>query len=408
MKVLVADDDFVSRRRLQRTLEKLNYEVVSVADGLAAWNALRADPTISITVLDWMMPGLNGIDLVRRIRTHEFSQYIFALLLTSRTDREDIVHGMEAGADDYLTKPFDQNELVARLRAGERILQLEKSLAQKNRQLQKANRDLSEANYRMKRDLQAAAEIQKTLLPNDLPPIARINVKWLYKPCQELAGDILNIFKLDDRYFGLYLLDVSGHGVSAALLSVALSRILSPLNNESSILRKKTSATGYEIIAPAEVARRLNHRFALNIESGQFFTLVYGVLDVRTLAFTFISAGHPSLLLLKDGQVANFENNGLPIGIAQDAVYEEKTLNLENGDRLFIYSDGINEAVNSKGEQFGRQRLVKELLKCSTEPLGDGLDTIYAQITDWTDSKLHDDVSMLALEIAENDHPECC
>jgi signal transduction histidine kinase len=137
MKILIAEDDPVSRRLLQSYLERWGHEVAAAPDGVEAWRLFESGE-FPVIISDWMMPELDGVELIRRVRSCERPGYVYAILLTARAQKEDIVQGMEAGADDFLTKPFDRDELRVRLRAGERILQLEQSLAQQNRALREA------------------------------------------------------------------------------------------------------------------------------------------------------------------------------------------------------------------------------------------------------------------------------
>jgi DNA-binding response OmpR family regulator len=130
MKVLVADDDPVSRRLLQNYLQKWGYEVSVAANGAEAWQLFERED-FQMVISDWMMPELDGLDLIRRIRQQPLDHYVFAILLTSRSQKDDFVAGMEAGADDFVSKPFDQDELHVRLRAGERIVNLELALKRK-------------------------------------------------------------------------------------------------------------------------------------------------------------------------------------------------------------------------------------------------------------------------------------
>jgi diguanylate cyclase (GGDEF)-like protein len=130
MKILVAEDDLVTRRMLQAYLEKWGYEVVTVSDGQQAWQVLQGDNAPRLAVLDWMMPGLDGTSVCREVRRNNVQPYIYLILLTARGYQEDVIMGLEAGADEYLTKPFDPYELRARLRAGARIVELQDSLIQ--------------------------------------------------------------------------------------------------------------------------------------------------------------------------------------------------------------------------------------------------------------------------------------
>ena len=160
MRVLIAEDDKTTRIRIKSNLEKIGHGVVAAQDGVEAWELFQ-DGQFSIVITDWMMPKMNGPDLVRRIRECNNGHYVYVILLTSKSEKEDVVRGMEAGADDFLTKPFDKDELRVRVGAGERIINLEKKLDTRNRELETANDQLNAANRRMTRDLNAAAEVQR-------------------------------------------------------------------------------------------------------------------------------------------------------------------------------------------------------------------------------------------------------
>ena len=165
MKVLIADDDPVSRRLLQTYLERWGHEVTAAADGEQAW-ALFEEGAFAIVVTDWMMPGIDGVELIRRIRAaapkEDRPPYVYAILLTARSEKEDLVRGMEAGADDFVSKPFDRDELRVRLREGERIIQLEYDLQSQNRALQEAQAALAETE-RLAAAGRAAGEVAQEL-----------------------------------------------------------------------------------------------------------------------------------------------------------------------------------------------------------------------------------------------------
>ena len=282
MRILIAEDERITRRGLQRQLEQWGHEVVATSDGQEAWEAFAAEP-FPMVISDWEMPELNGVELVRRIRSTDSPVYVYFILLTAKSDKQDIVEGMEAGADDFVSKPFDRNELRVRVRAGQRIVDLEQSLAQRNQ--------------RMQRDLEAAAELQQSLLPTSLPEVDGLNFAWSFMPCDELAGDFLGLFQLDENHIGFYVVDVSGHGVAASLMAVSISRALAPNSSlSSSLLLQADGSFEDQVRSPADVAKELNVRFPIEESGGKFFTMVYGVLNIITQEVRYVSAGHPSMI----------------------------------------------------------------------------------------------------------------
>jgi DNA-binding response OmpR family regulator len=138
MKILVAEDQIVSRRILEASLRKWGYEVKGVANGTRAWEILQGEEAPQLAILDWLMPGMDGIEICRQIRLRPQTQAVYIILLTARSGREDKIHGLEAGADDYITKPFDRDELRARVQVGIRVLELQSALAHRVRQLEEA------------------------------------------------------------------------------------------------------------------------------------------------------------------------------------------------------------------------------------------------------------------------------
>ena len=264
-------------------------------------------------------------------------------------------------------------------------------------------KELHQANSRMKRDLEAAAEIQRSLLPHSPPESPRIKFHWAFKPCDELAGDTLNVFQLADHQLGLYMLDVSGHGVSAALLSVTLHRVLSPRPDGPSVVLAETDGTGRRPVSPAEVARQLNQQFPMRFERGQYFTLLYGLLNTETLEFRFTCAGHPPPVYLPDHADARILNvSGFPIGLLQEATYQDHSISLCKVDKLYFYSDGVTEAMNPPEEMFGQERWLDTLRRVRDKSLKDSLSVLMGSLETWcAGSSCGDDISILAVEVVE-------
>ena len=385
MKVLIAEDDPVSRQVLQNYLEQWGHEVVLAENGRLAWELFESQHP-PLVISDWMMPELDGLELLRRIRSHPGPGYVYVILLTARARTVDLVQGMEAGANDFLAKPFDRDELRVRLRAGERVVRLEQDLARRNGELRAANQ-------RMKRDLEAAARVQQALLPSTLPEFPDLSFAWKFKPCEELAGDLLGIVPLDDQHVALYVLDVSGHGLTAALLSVTVRYFLSPL----------PSAEAPPFLSPAALARDLSRRFPVDAATGQYVTLLYGVLNRGARTFRYVSAGHLGPVYLPcAGEPVLCTASGLPIGVNPEAPYQEHVIGLGPGDRLYLYSDGIPEAVNADGTAYGSDRLLAVLRQSRGQPLADSLEALVAGAEQWCGTPyLKDDVSVLGMEFRE-------
>src|SRR5262249_10569338 len=160
---------------------------------------------------------------------------------------------------------------------------------QRTEQLEAVNRELAATNARLKRDLQAAAQVQQALLPAALPNTPPVRLAWAFRPCEELAGDLLNIFPLDERYVGLYLLDVGGH---AAVCPVAARHVLTPHGDTSLLKLPAQGGAPARLARPREVVQRLNAQFSTN-RSEQFFTLFYGYVDLASNTLTYSNAGHP-------------------------------------------------------------------------------------------------------------------
>ena len=268
--------------------------------------------------------------------------------------------------------------------------------------LQTAKQELETANRQMKNDLRAAAQIQQAQLPQELPQFRGVQFAWQFHPCEELAGDILNVFPLDEEHVGLYVLDVSGHGVSAALLSVSLSHWLTPQASHSGLfLYDGYASSQRQLRTPAEVLQQLNLEFPLDHTTGQYFTILYGILDLRTNEFRYVSAGHPPAIYVpSQGPSRVLDVSGFPVGIMPEPHYAEQKLVLQPGDRMYFYSDGIEDAVNADEEFFGQFRFLDAIEQGRPVPLSDSVEQILNRAEIWcSPNTANDDITLLALEI---------
>jgi phosphoserine phosphatase RsbU/P len=356
MRVLVAEDDSMVRTLLERKLAKCGYDVITAENGRLAWEILQAEPNVDLLITDWVMPEMEGPELCQLARQLKRDRYLPIVLLTARAERDDLIEGLDAGADAFLRKPLNTSELQAHIRVLERIAAQEEQLA---RQLTA----LRAAHERLEVDLRAAAEVQHSLLPVHAPEVAGVEFAWDYRACEMVAGDMFNVFRLDEDRIGVYVLDVSGHGVQAALLSVSLSRVLPPYRQRGGIWKQASgSRRGREVIAPRAIAAELNRRFPVLQQSGQYATLLYGILDLPGYMLHYARAGHPGPILIRNGEaIAHDERGGPAIGMFDEAYYDECQLQLQPGDMVVFLTDGVYEMVNPEDQQLGAERVLRVL-----------------------------------------------
>jgi sigma-B regulation protein RsbU (phosphoserine phosphatase) len=394
MRVLIADDVETNILILGTLLQNWGYDVVTAQDGLEAWNRVcKGD--ITFVISDLLMPNMDGFELCQRIRAAALPHYVYVILLTALHDKASLIKGMEAGADDFLSKPFNQNELQVRIRAGERVLQLEKTLRQRNA-------ELGEAYTRIQDDLEAAAQMQQSLLPSAAVTLSGIQFDWVFRPSAIVGGDIFNFFPLDEQHVAFYHLDVAGHGIPSAMLSVTLSKVLTPIANQDSLLKHLLpEAPHYVIVPPADVVTALNERFQSTADSLMYFTMIYGIIDTSAQQITLTQAGHPSPAYIPHGGKARLlGDGGFPVGMLPNVPYESFTMQLRRGDRLVIYSDGVTECMNPQRELYTEERFLRHLEHTAPRPLREVMEQLEEGLCQWKgDITFDDDVSVLAFEV---------
>jgi len=392
--ILIVDDTPANLQVLAGMLKDRGYRVRPAPSGKLALLAAKREPP-DLILLDINMPEMNGYEVCEQLKADELLVGIPVIFISALTDQLDKVKAFATGGLDYITKPFQIEELHARVETHLKLHRLQV-------ELEDANKRLADVNNRMSRDLKAAAKIQESFLPRNLPRVPGADFAWIYRPCDELAGDGLNIIPLEDDKVALYILDVSGHGVASALLSVTVSRLLSlPTDPSSILIRDADVPNGFEITPPAEVAAHLNRLFPFDEAITQFATLLYGVLNAATGEFRYVSAGHPGPVHLPhNAKPVILESVGSPIGLADDP-YEERSVQLGAGDRLYLYSDGAPEAMDSDGKAFGETQLLAMIGKGQSELLADNVASLAKSIVRWRGvEKPQDDVSILAVEFS--------
>ncbi len=445
---------------LHKRLTKAGYDVRHGADGRLALELIRTDPP-DLIISDIEMPNMNGYELCRNVKQDAKLRRIPLMLLSTLADPQDIIEGLQAGADNYVTKPYETEYLLSRIqsllqtpiaetdldddsqvlevtlrgkrytvksgrqqvlnllistfenaveknteliRVNQELSSSKDKLARQNDVLQDLNAQLEANNQRMCRDLDAAARIQHSLLPAGDIEIQNVQVAWRYIPCDELAGDFLNFFPLDDRHMALYIVDVSGHGVSSSLLSVTVARSLTAQVTNSSILARHGENGQLMISPPTVVASELNSRFPMEDQGNLYFTMFYGILDTLTGHLRYVSSGHvpPVRLPAEKGDPEVLPAEGFAIGWMEDLEADEETVSLNVGDRLFVFSDGVPEAMNENLEEFGDPRMLKLISETRGMTIDEAVGHLKEAVDDWCRiNGPKDDVSIIALELIE-------
>lgn len=403
MQVLVVDDDPLYRKMLAKTLRGWDYEVLTAENGEEALEILE-ETDVRIVISDWVMPGIDGPELCKRIREklEQSSEaikeigYHYVILLSARTDDESMVQGLSVGADDFIVKPFKPNELAARLYVGERILSLETTLKNQIGEIQIAQQEAAEAHEQLKLDLQSAATFQQSFLPHELPFSDTFHYAWSYQPCNTIGGDYLSIFTINNQFVGLVVVDVSGHGVQSALASVAISQEFQWLTSGAN---KEVDPT-----SPEEVALYLNEKHQLNMETEIYFTMFYGVLDLHEQSVKYVSAGTPNPIFTKpNGKTIALEGYGMPVGLVSEPSFVYEQIDFQPDDRLFVFSDGVIEAFSPSRNQWGQERCRKRLTELNDASLDETILKLADSVSQWTgDRELNDDLSIVAVECFAN------
>ena len=288
--------------------------------------------------------------------------------------------------------PFIAEDVTFKISAEHQIAQLNKELAQARSLLERREEELAGS-------LESAAYIQRSLIPHQAPEIQEFSFAWQFLPSEHglVGGDLFNVVRLDENYLGVYILDVSGHGFPAAMVTVSLSQALD--QHLSQVVKKRVSYPPfYQITPPAEVLAYLNHEYPVE-RFEKFFTICYAVLDMRTGKVRFSNAGHPlPVVIRRDGKVIPLEERGTIVGLI-NAPFPEAEVILAKGDRLYFYTDGITEHQNGEGTFFGEARLYETLSRCVGEPLENACKSVISSLSSFSGkSKVSDDVTLLGVE----------
>jgi sigma-B regulation protein RsbU (phosphoserine phosphatase) len=357
--VLVVDDSAAQRMVLRLSLQRSGYLVTEASSACAAMTLCQTR-SFDFVLSDWVMPEMSGVELCRALRQRPGSSYRYFILLTSKSEKSDVAEGLDAGADDLLSKPIDPDELQARMRAGERLLAMQEELVDSNLRLHRALDELNAVHEALDRDLLEARKLQQTLVRDRHRQFDGGSVSILLRPSGHVGGDLVGCFPITPCRIVAYSIDVAGHGVASAMMTARLAGLISGSTQAAALNLQGRASVRTEAWPPEMVADRLNRLMMEELQVDSYFTMAYAEIDLGTGRVMLVQAGHPHPVLLRaDGRVEFVGQGGLPIGLVDGATYDRVTCELAPGDRLLLLSDGLTECEDGLGLELGEAGLAE-------------------------------------------------
>src|SRR6516165_8825128 len=372
--ILIVDDTPINIGMISGAL-KDSYKTKIATNGEKALSIATGEDKPDLILLDVMMPVMDGYEVCRRLKVNSYTRDIPVIFLTGQTGTEDETKGFEVGAVDYIHKPFSEAVVKARVHTH---LTLREAHAQIARQLVEINREL-----------EMARQIQLSILPRSTPKIQGLEIVARYLPMGSVAGDFYDFVVVDDKHVGILIADVSGHGLPSALIASMV---------ESALTWQRPHAS-----EPSRVLSGLNRAIYGKFE-GHFVTAAYLFADMEKGTVTYAGAGHPPLLMWqpKLGRVIDLVENGLVLGLIENPDYSSVCFSPQQGDRIVMFTDGIVEATNSFGSEFGLARLRQILESKHDLPSGRFVDAVLYGLSSWSEHAIgsgqSDDTTLLGID----------
>ncbi|GHA49181.1 fused response regulator/phosphatase [Amylibacter ulvae] len=402
-RVLVVDESKMQRKLVIALLKKWGFEIFEADSGKSALE-ICSRQSIDLVISDWVMPEMSGLDFCEKFRALPRERYGYFILLTSKSEKDDIAKGLDVGADDFLSKPVNSTELRSRIQAGRRVLDMEKQVHAQNAKTTAALAELQRVYEELNKDLLEAEKLQRSLIPESYSQHANVEISNIFKSSGHVGGDLVGHFNIDQDRMGIYSLDVSGHGVSSALLTIRLAGYLSPFNKEQNIAFYKSNSDEFLVKDPAEIARHLNELMLRDMSTELYFTLAYADVNLRTGECAMVQAGHPHPLIFNAHHgITLLGTGGPPIGMIDGMIYETFQHHLVPNDKLLLHSDGLTECEDPDGALLDEDGLSKILMRNAQSNGPELLNDILWDLADHAQGEnFGDDVSAIMLEFARD------
>lgn len=379
-KILVINDDDGIREMTQLILQTKGYEILEANSGSEGIKqAIQYQP--DLILLDIIMPEMDGFETCQKLKASSATQNIPILFFSSLTNPKDKIKGLELGAVDFINNIVDHGELLARVQTHLHIQSLTRSLRDSNQQLIRKQKSLDD-------DLHAAEMIQRSFLPHKNLNLTGLQLASTWLPANLLGGDIFNAIQCGQGKVIFYMVDVSGHDVPSALVTVSISQYLHLQNSNANF-----------ILSPQQIMLNLDKEYPLE-RFNRYFTIFYIVLDIATGAFSYSCAGHPpAIVISKSNGFRLLEQGGTIIGLNGNLSFEEGAETLSRGDKVMLYTDGVTDRKNLDGELYGTERLYALLEKVKNEPVIEIVQAIETSLNAFgQETTSQDDTSIMCFE----------
>jgi serine phosphatase RsbU (regulator of sigma subunit) len=373
-KVLVVEDHPVSRKMLEAMLRK-SYLVISAASGREAISLVE-DVKPDLVLLDIEMPEMDGFQTLEILRQGVIDQAVPVIFLTAREDAESRDRGLEAGAVDYLTKPYDKQELSIKVKNHLALYEARKEIELKNRI--------------MAREMEMASQLQSSLLPAVLPSDENLDFSVVYRPVSKAGGDFYDLIAFSDSSIGFVQVDVSGHGVASAMIGAMFKMVFHSVSMRTN--------------SPSALLAAINDQLFDVLPDSDFLTVFYGVINPETLDLAFSNAGHPMPFLYRGstGSIEELSSGGPLIGAFPAMEYDEGLTRVRPGDKILVFTDGVTETAKhgESNEMYGVDRLKRIFLDHIARPGAEILRNIMTDLEQFGGSAVfEDDISMLLITV---------
>jgi phosphoserine phosphatase RsbU/P len=362
-RIVVIEDDPAILQGLEATLRSESYDVLTSGDGEHGYRLVQENQP-DLVILDLMLPKMTGYEVCGQIRRHGLATPI--LMLTAQDHEISRVRGFEAGADDYVTKPFSVRELLGRVQA---ILR----------------RSEGRADLANQRELGEARQVQQRLLPAVIPQLSGFRIAGTWCPARIAAGDYFDVFPLDDGAMAVCIGDVCGKGMPAAMM----------MSNLQAAVKSYASRE----TRPRDLCVQLNRLMCRNFAAQGFISFCYAVIDSQRMRLTYCNAGHNLPILISGNSVCRLDCGGGILGVIEHWEYDEREIQLRSGDRLLMYTDGITESRSPAGEEFGEARLIDLVLRFDSNDAAAIAQEVLGAARAFSNGNLEDDLTLVSVTL---------